>query len=93
MDYFPSHSLSPPIANEHGQLTGKEMLNLMHDHLWEILNVIGIVVALAVVYLLVATPIYSADVLVRVDPPEQNALGIAIQNQETLPPPAPAPGK
>lgn len=91
MDYFPSHSLSPPIANEHGQLTGKEMLNLMHDHLWEILNVIGIVVALAVVYLLVATPIYSADVLVRVDPPEQNALGIAIQNQETLPPPAPAP--
>jgi tyrosine-protein kinase Etk/Wzc len=39
----------------------------------------------------VATPIYSADVLVRVDPPEQNALGIAIQNQETLPPPAPAP--
>jgi len=91
VDYFPSHSLSPPIANEHGQLTGKEMLNLMHDHLWEILNVIGIVVALAVVYLLVATPIYSADVLVRVDPPEQNALGIAIQNQETLPPPAPAP--
>ncbi|MDN7183077.1 polysaccharide biosynthesis tyrosine autokinase [Caballeronia sp. SEWSISQ10-4 2] len=91
MDYFPSHSLSPPIANEHGQLTGKEMLNLMHDHLWEILNVIGIVVALAVAYLLVATPIYSADVLVRVDPPEQNALGIAIQNQETLPPPAPAP--
>lgn len=91
MDYFPSHSLSPPNANERGQLTGKEMLNLMHDHLWEILNVIGIVVALAVVYLLVATPIYSADVLVRVDPPEQNALGIAIQNQETLPPPAPAP--
>lgn len=91
MDYFPSHSLSPPNANEHGQLTGKEMLNLMHDHLWEILNVIGVVVALAVVYLLVATPIYSADVLVRVDPPEQNALGIAIQNQETLPPPAPAP--
>jgi tyrosine-protein kinase Etk/Wzc len=91
VDYYPSNSLSPPAGNERGQLNAKEMLNLMRDHLWEILASTAIVVALAVAYMFIATPIYSADVLVRVDPPEQNALGIAIQNQETLPPPAPSP--
>ena len=90
VDYLPSNSLSPPAINERGQLTAKEMLNLVRDHIWEILKVTGIVVALAVAYIFIATPIYSADVLVRVDPPEQNPLGIAIQNQETLPPPAPS---
>lgn len=91
MDYFPSNSLSSPAGHERGQLSAKEMLNLMRDHLWEILVATAFVMALAVAYLFIATPIYSADVLVRVDPPEQNALGIAIQNQETLPLPAPSP--
>jgi len=67
------------------------MLNLMRDHIWEILATTAILLMLAGLYLLIAPKIYSADVLVRVDPPEQNALGIALQNQETLPPPAPSP--
>ena len=67
------------------------MLTLMRDHIWEIVVTAVIVLTLAEAYLLIATPIYSADVLVRVDPPEPNALGLALQNQEALPPPAPSP--
>jgi tyrosine-protein kinase Etk/Wzc len=66
------------------------MLTLMRDHIWEILATTAVVLMFAVGYLLIATPIYSADVLVRVDPPEPNALGIAIEREEALPPPAPS---
>ncbi|MBB5425726.1 tyrosine-protein kinase Etk/Wzc [Paraburkholderia sp. JPY158] len=62
----------------------------MRDHIWEIVVTTVVVLTLAVAYLLIATPIYSADVIVRVDPPEPNALGLALQNQELLPPPTPS---
>ena len=91
MDYYPTNSLSPNVSTERGQLSVSGMLTLMRDHIWEIVVTTVIVLTLAVAYLLIATPIYSADVLVRVDPPEPNALGIALQDQEALPPPAPAP--
>lgn len=91
MDYYPSNSLPVAPEVERGQLTGREMLNLMRDHIWEIVAATVVVFLLAVAYQLIATPIYSADVLVRVDPPEANALGLALQNQEQLPPPAPSP--
>ncbi|ACC72868.1 polysaccharide biosynthesis tyrosine autokinase [Paraburkholderia phymatum] len=91
VDYFPSNSLPVAPEVERGQLTGREMLNLMRDHIWEIVAATVVVFLLAVAYQLIATPIYSADVLVRVDPPEPNALGLALQNQEQLPPPAPSP--
>jgi tyrosine-protein kinase Etk/Wzc len=67
------------------------MFTLMRDHIWEIVVATVVVLTLAVGYLLIASPIYSADVLVRVDPPEPNALGLALQNQEMLPPPSPSP--
>ncbi|RZF27477.1 polysaccharide biosynthesis tyrosine autokinase [Paraburkholderia sp. UYCP14C] len=66
------------------------MLTLMRDHIWEIVVTTVVVLTLAVAYLLIATPIYSADVIIRVDPPEPNALGLALQNQELLPPPTPS---
>ncbi|SEJ81745.1 tyrosine-protein kinase Etk/Wzc [Paraburkholderia diazotrophica] len=95
MDYYPYNSLPAPPApvnNERTQLSGREMLNLMRDHIWEILATTAAVFLLALTYQLVASPVYSADVLVRVDPPEPNALGIALQNQDSmLPPPAPSP--
>jgi tyrosine-protein kinase Etk/Wzc len=89
VDYYPLNSLPPAASVERGQLSAGGMLNLMWDHIWEILVTTAIVVALAVAYLLIATPIYSGDVLVRIDAPEPNELGIALQNQEDLPPPAP----
>jgi tyrosine-protein kinase Etk/Wzc len=91
VDYYPLNSLSPADNNERGQLSARGMLTLMRDHIWEIVVTTVIVLTLAVAYLLIAPPIYSADVLVRVDPPEPNALGLALQNQEAMPPPAPAP--
>ncbi|WP_246278904.1 polysaccharide biosynthesis tyrosine autokinase [Paraburkholderia ultramafica] len=91
MDYYPLNSLSGAASTERGQLSARAMLTLMRDHIWEIVSTTVIVMTLAVAYLLIATPIYSADILVRVDPPEANALGLALQNQETLPPPAPSP--
>jgi tyrosine-protein kinase Etk/Wzc len=91
VDYYPMNSLPPAASTERGQLSASAMLTLMRDHIWEIVVTTVIVLTLAVAYLLIATPIYSADVLVRVDPPEPNALGLALQEQEALPPPAPAP--
>lgn len=91
MDYYPANSFSPAPSTERGQLSAGAMLTLMRDHIWEIVGTAVVVLGLAVAYLLIATPIYSADVLLRVDPPEPNALGLALQNQESLPPPAPAP--
>lgn len=91
MDYYPQNSLYPAVETDRRQLSARGMLTLMRDHIWEIVVTTVVVLTLAVAYLLVATPIYSADVIVRVDPPEPNALGIALQNQEALPPPAPSP--
>ncbi|SIT43929.1 Capsular exopolysaccharide family [Paraburkholderia ribeironis] len=90
MDYYPANSLSPAAETERGQLSASAMLTLMRDHIWEIVVTTVVVLTLAVAYLLIAPPIYSADVLVRVDPPEPNALGLALQ-QEMLPPAAPSP--
>ena len=91
MDYYAPNSLPPVASMERGQLSVSAMLNLMRDHVWEIVATTAIALILAVAYLLVASPIYSADVLVRVDPPEPNALGIALLNQEEQPPAAPSP--
>ncbi|WP_233836254.1 polysaccharide biosynthesis tyrosine autokinase [Paraburkholderia sp. ZP32-5] len=91
MDYYPQNSLYPAIETDRRQLSARGMLTLMRDHIWEIVVTTAVVLTLAVAYLLIATPIYSADVTVRVDPPEPNALGLALQNQEALPPPAPSP--
>ncbi|MGF6300749.1 MULTISPECIES: polysaccharide biosynthesis tyrosine autokinase [Paraburkholderia] len=90
MDYYPQNSLYPAADTERRQLTASGMLTLMRDHIWEIVVTTVVVLTLAVAYLMIATPIYSADVIVRVDPPEPNALGLALQNQELMPPPAPS---
>ncbi|MEM5294874.1 polysaccharide biosynthesis tyrosine autokinase [Burkholderia sp. JPY481] len=90
MDYYPQNSLYPAVDTERRQLSASGMLTLMRDHIWEIVVTTVVVLTLAVAYLLIATPIYSADVIVRVDPPEPNALGLALQNQDLLPPPTPS---
>jgi tyrosine-protein kinase Etk/Wzc len=91
VDYYPMNSLSPAADTERSQLSASAMLTLMRDHIWEIVVTTVVVLTLAVAYLLIAPPTYSADVLLRVDPPEPNALGLALQGQEMLPPPAPSP--
>jgi tyrosine-protein kinase Etk/Wzc len=63
------------------QPSAREVARLLRQHLREVLAVAALVAALAVAYAFLATPIYSADVLVRVDALEPNMLGIAPQGQ------------
>jgi tyrosine-protein kinase Etk/Wzc len=78
------------VGGERTQLSARDMFRLLRDHALEVLGVAVFVVAFAGAYVLLATPMYQADVLVRVDPPEPNALGIATQGPSVVPP-APSP--
>lgn len=84
------NTVSAPVPGERAQLSGRDMLALLRDHILEVLGVAACVVALAVAYVMIATPEYQADVLVRIDPPEPNALGINTQGP-LVTPPAPSP--
>lgn len=84
------NSLYVQTSGERGQLSARDMFRLLRDHLFEVLGVALVVTALALAYVFLATPIYEADVLVRVDPPEPNALGISSQGPQFAPP-APSP--
>ena len=79
-------------GNHPGELSARELLNLLRDHMTEFAAVVAVLVGLAVAYALLATPIYSGDVLLRLDAPEPNALGIASENQVYQAPAAPSPG-
>lgn len=84
------NSLDVQTGGERSQLSARDMLRLLRDHIFEVLGVALCVTALALAYVILATPIYEADVLVRVDPPEPNALGISAQGPQYAPP-APSP--
>ncbi|TAM54726.1 MAG: capsular biosynthesis protein, partial [Paraburkholderia sp.] len=84
------NSLYVQTGGERSQLSARDLLKLLRDHMFEVLGVALAVTALAVAYLFIATPEYEADVLVRVDPPEPNALGISSQGPQVAPP-APSP--
>jgi len=84
------NSLYVQTGGERSQLSARDLLKLLRDHIFEVLGVALAVTALAVAYLFIATPEYEADVLVRVDPPEPNALGISSQGPQVAPP-APSP--
>jgi tyrosine-protein kinase Etk/Wzc len=89
VEYLPSNSIPLP-SGERGQLSARDVGKLMRDHIWEIAGITTAVVALGLAYLFIATPIYMSDVLLRVDPPEPNQFGLALQSQEAMPPPAPS---
>ncbi len=84
------NSLYVQTGGERSQLTARDMSKLLRDHIFEVLGIALAVTALALAYMFVATPVYESDVLVRVDPPEPNALGISSQGQQYAPP-APSP--
>ncbi|WP_309477008.1 polysaccharide biosynthesis tyrosine autokinase [Trinickia acidisoli] len=84
------NSLYVQTGGERGQLSARDMFKLLRDHILEVLGVALFVTALALAYVFLATPVYDADVLVRVDPPEPNALGISSDGQQYVPP-APSP--
>lgn len=81
-----THSLnsgSSRAGNEEGNFSLRDMFHLLRDHIWTLLAVIAVTTTLATGYAFLAAPTYSADVVVRVDPPappDQNALGISRQD-------------
>jgi tyrosine-protein kinase Etk/Wzc len=79
----------PRLAAGDQQPSVRDVARLMRDHIWEVLGIAALVTALAVAYTFLATPIYSSDVLVRVDAPEPNAFGVAPQGQVITQPSAP----
>jgi tyrosine-protein kinase Etk/Wzc len=85
------NSLYVQTGGERGQLSGRDMLKLLRDHIFEVLGVALAVTALALAYVFLATPIYEADVVMRVDPPEPNALGISSSQGPQYAPPTPSP--
>jgi tyrosine-protein kinase Etk/Wzc len=81
----------PRAADDRDQLSAREVLNLLRDHLSEFAAIAAVMIGLAVAYAFLADPLYSGDVLLRLDAPEPNALGIASENQVYQPPAAPSP--
>ncbi|WP_081889657.1 polysaccharide biosynthesis tyrosine autokinase [Caballeronia sordidicola] len=79
---------SSSAVNGESHFSATDLFNLMRDHVWTIVGSVAVAVALAIAYVTLATPVYSADVMVRVDTPEPNALGLSAINQQN--PPAPA---
>jgi tyrosine-protein kinase Etk/Wzc len=77
--YVNSGSSHP--GKDDGEFTASDLLKLLRDHLGMLFLFIAVCGGLATAYAFLATPIYSADVVVRVDPQDPNWLGIAPQSQ------------
>ncbi|MFL9894252.1 polysaccharide biosynthesis tyrosine autokinase [Paraburkholderia sp. RL17-381-BIF-C] len=77
------NSGSSRVGNEEGNFSLREMLHLLRDHIWTLLAFVAVATTLATGYAYLSAPTYSADVVVRVDPPappDPNALGISRQD-------------
>ncbi|KVU59649.1 capsular biosynthesis protein [Burkholderia ubonensis] len=57
------------------------MIRLLGDHLWTVAGITAAVVALAGAYVWLASPVYSASAVIRVDTQDRNALGFAPEGQ------------
>ncbi|VVD27257.1 Capsular biosynthesis protein [Paraburkholderia dioscoreae] len=77
------NSGSSRAGNDEGNFSLRDMLHLLRDHIWTLLAFVAVATTLATSYAFLSAPTYSADVVVRVDPPappDQNALGISRQD-------------
>ncbi|REE20165.1 tyrosine-protein kinase Etk/Wzc [Paraburkholderia sp. BL27I4N3] len=85
----PSVSRTPPIVlqNNADALSARELARQIVDNVWLIAGIVALVTGLAALYAFAATPIYSADALVKVDFPQPYALGEASKAQERVIPP------
>ncbi|MDR5776031.1 polysaccharide biosynthesis tyrosine autokinase [Caballeronia sp. LP006] len=78
------NSGSSRSGKDDGEFTASDMLKLLRDHIGMLMLFIAGAALLATAYAFLAKPIYSADVIIRVDPPDPNALGITPQNQQQM---------
>ncbi|MFM0222256.1 polysaccharide biosynthesis tyrosine autokinase [Paraburkholderia dipogonis] len=84
-----SVSRTPPVVlrNNVDAFSAGELARLIVDNAWLIIGIAALVTGLAALYAFAATPVYSADALVKVDFPQPNALGEASKAQEQVVPP------
>ncbi len=62
----------------------RDLLRMIMDQIWWVLGIAGCVILAAVIYTKLATPVYSADALLQVDP--QNNTGSQTQSTASLMP-------
>ncbi|WP_369065963.1 polysaccharide biosynthesis tyrosine autokinase [Burkholderia gladioli] len=60
------------------------MLRLLRDHAWTVAAITAAVVALAGIYVWLASPVYSASAMIRVEAQGRNALGFAADGQQLV---------
>lgn len=84
-----SVSRTPPVMlrNNVDAFSIGELARHVVDNVWLVIGIVAVVTGAAALYAFVATPIYSADALVKVDFPQPNALGEASKAQEQVVPP------
>ena len=58
-----------------GAVSARDMIRLLSDHVWAVVGVAFVTVALAAIYVSLATPVYTAGALVRIESPDPNELG------------------
>lgn len=75
------------LRNNVDAFSAGELGRLIVDNVWLVVGIVLLVTGLAALYAFAATPVYSADALVKVDFPQPNALGEASKAQEQVIPP------
>jgi tyrosine-protein kinase Etk/Wzc len=58
-----------------GAVSARDMIRLLSDHVWTIVGVTLVIVAVAALYVTLVTPVYTAGSLVRIESPDPNELG------------------
>ena len=58
-----------------GAVSTRDMIRLLSDHVWTVVGIALAIVVLASIYVTLATPIYTAGSLVRIESPDPNELG------------------
>ncbi|MFV0264629.1 MAG: tyrosine-protein kinase Wzc [Kluyvera sp.] len=79
--------ISPPVSGNDEIDIGR-LVGTVVEAKWWVIGITGLFAALAIVYALFATPIYSADALVRIEQNQGSALVQDISNALTSKPPA-----
>lgn len=72
------------LRNNVDAFSAGELGRLIVDNLWLVICIVFLVTGASMLYAFLATPIYSADALVKVDFPNPNALGEASKAQEQV---------
>ncbi|MFM0161574.1 tyrosine-protein kinase Etk/Wzc [Burkholderia sp. GAS332] len=75
------------LRNNVDAFSAGELARLIVDNLGLVICIVLLVTGLSALYAFAATPVYSADALVKVDFPQPNALGEASKAQEQVIPP------